>query len=132
MKGSKQNLRILRPFAPTNTSQSASAKAPTDSTARSAANSMLKDASIPAFISTWETASTDSTASSLTPSRDKSSSQNPTKTSAKNYITRTIVPKETNAAFPTTFEKSPASSTPSTNASFPKESVGFPTPRKWR
>lgn len=91
---------------------------------------MSNDATILAFTSIWETASTASTAFSHTLSKDKSSSQNLQRKSVANSTMKTTVPKATNAAFPMTFGMRPACITPWESANFQPRPVAFLTKRK--
>ena len=98
---------------------------------KNVAKTMLIDASIHASTSIWETASTDSTAYSLTPSSDKLSSQNPPKTSAKNSIFKIFVLLGTNAGFLITCERRPVYSTQWGSASSDLKSAAFRTTKLW-
>lgn len=125
--------KTSKPFAPISTLRSINAPAQDpdsrDSSAKEA-SSMSNATSTPASTSTWATASTASTVSSHTPSKDKSSSQNLPKRSAASSITKTTVPRATNAAFPMTCAPSHASITHSGSASFRLRPAGFLTKNK--
>lgn len=114
----------------TNISQSINAPALGNSLL-SVENTMLNVATILASITTRETANMVSTASSHTPSNDKSSSQNPPKTSAESSITKTTALKVANAASPTIYDPNPASITLWESANFQTRNADFHIKRKW-
>jgi hypothetical protein len=91
MKNSKANSKWLKISAQTNILQLISAAKET------VKKHMSIGVSIPAFITTWETASTDSVATSPTPSRGKSTGQSLQKTPAKSFITKTTAQAGANA-----------------------------------
>ena len=103
-----------------------------DNTVLKMENFMLKDTTILAFTSIWETASMVSTVSFHIPLKDKLSNQNLPKMFAVNYITRTIVPKVANASFPTILETNHAFSTLWESVNLQMGNVDFLTKRKWK
>ena len=104
------NLKVLKIFVLTNTSQSPNAKedllAPTANP--NAEKYMLSEASTLVSTFIWETANTVLTASSPTLSRDKSSSQSLLKKFAGNFTMRTTAPRATSAASHMISELKPA------------------------
>ena len=101
------------------------------SKAQNVVRSMSIAATTPAFTSTWEIASTASTASSPTPSRGKSSAQNQPRMFAENSTMTTTAPKATSVVFHTTCAASPAFTTLWESANSRIRSAVFHTKRRW-
>jgi len=89
------------------------------------------DATTLAFISTWETASMASTASSHTPFADKLSAQNLPNRSVENSTTKTTAPKETDASFPTISATNHAYTTQWGNANSATNLAAIHTQQRW-
>ena len=132
MKDSKENLKLSKDFVQISTLQSANVLDKIVNIVPNMGNYMLRDTTIHAFTFTWETASMDSTVSSLIPSKDKLSSHSQPKISAEKSITKTIALKAINADFLMISEMSLAFIIQWENVNSQMESVDFLTKRKWK
>lgn len=132
MKDSKDNSKLSKDSAPISILQSVSVPAKTINYVLKVEKCMLTDATTLAFTIIWETASMGSTVFSPTPLKDKLLSPNLPKMSAVNYITKTIVLKETNADSLMISETNLAFLTHYLNANFQLKNADFHTKRKWK
>jgi len=124
-------LKTSKLSALTNTSLSVNAKEDKVLTCKeSVEKCMLIVATIHASIFTWETVNMASIVFFLTPSRGKSSNQNPPKKCAANFITKIIVLKATNVVSLTTFAINPVSTILWANANFQPIPAVFPTKKR--